>query len=101
MNTNQNLQSVVLQSKPKFQHDCDTCRYLGQSEGEDLYACPASFNVLGPTLIVRRSDEGPDYRSVPMAIFEKNLVRRTEGPEEFQVDSRMVLAYALAKATGL
>lgn len=45
---------------PKFQHDCNSCVFLGNYNGNDLYYCSQrSF----PTLIARHSDEGDDYTS--------------------------------------
>lgn len=44
--------------KPQFDHDCESCTFLGIFEGEDLYYCPHE-----PTVISRRSSDGPDYRS--------------------------------------
>lgn len=56
-------------SKPFYNHDCDQCHFLGTYsiqknslfEGNyDLYWCP-QHGI--PTVVVRWSDEGPDYSS--------------------------------------
>ena len=45
--------------KPRYEHDCDTCQFLGTYSGFDLYyhAEPRE------TVIARWSDYGPDYTS--------------------------------------
>lgn len=47
--------------KPAFTHDCACCKFLGTYQNHDLYFC-AQGGFL-PTLIARRSDDGPDYIS--------------------------------------
>jgi hypothetical protein len=51
---------------PPWQHDCDRCRYLGQTIGGgrivDLYVHDESDP---PTLIARFGSNGPDYLSTP------------------------------------
>jgi hypothetical protein len=44
--------------KPRYQHDCDCCEYLGQSFNYDLYFCGGE-----PTVILRYGDEGHEYCS--------------------------------------
>lgn len=54
----------------RFQHDCEQCIPLGQTERADLYFCPNE-----PTLIARHSDEGSDYASgIAFANFNPDLV---------------------------
>jgi hypothetical protein len=54
--------------KPKYQHDCDACTFLGQdSTGKyDLYYCPQG-GIL-PTVIARYGD-GDNYYSGLYARF--------------------------------
>ena len=52
---------------PQYQHDCDTCTFLGQYKNYDLYFCPQRGL---PTVIARWSDNGPDYTSG--MVFAKN-----------------------------
>lgn len=51
--------------RPMFVHDCDCCKHLGTvlvaGEYYDLYAHPNGS--LGPTLMARWGDNGPDYTS--------------------------------------
>lgn len=44
--------------KPRYEHDCTVCIYLGQHGTYDLYFCPNE-----PTIIARESSDGADYRS--------------------------------------
>ena len=30
-------------AEPKFEHDCDQCRFLGRLDGEDLYVCQGGY----------------------------------------------------------
>jgi hypothetical protein len=59
---------------PQWQHDCDRCRYLGQTIGggriTDLYVCGEVNRV--PTLIARFSSDGPDYYSTDPAYASAN-----------------------------
>ena len=52
---------------PKYTHNCERCRFLGQVEEEgkivDLYWCPSATDLHLDSLIARFSDEGPDYAS--------------------------------------
>lgn len=44
--------------KPRYEHDCATCTFLGRDGSADLYFCPN-----GPTVIARFSNDGSDYVS--------------------------------------
>jgi len=46
--------------QPRFDHGCPRCTFLGQWNEFDLYFCPQGSL---PTVIARRSSEGPDYTS--------------------------------------
>lgn len=52
---------------PKWKHDCDNCRFLGQTIGRhqlvDLYVCEWPQSKRPASLIARFSDDGPDYVS--------------------------------------
>jgi hypothetical protein len=69
--------------KPKFRHDCQTCRFLGHEIGCDMYFCKQHGM---PTVVVRFSDEGPDY---------------TSGLELAKFDARLAKAKSMAIAAGL
>ena len=62
--------------KPTFTHDCDKCRFLGTIPSAnhgtvDLYVCTNDADPLGPSLIARFGDEGPDYASQPEKIVRQ------------------------------
>jgi len=56
--------------KPRFTHDCDSCRFLGivdiNDGRHDIYVCETS--LLGPTLIARFGNDGPEYCSAPYSL---------------------------------
>jgi hypothetical protein len=58
--------------KPKFKHDCSGCKYLGTAKYDgkiaDWYVCNEGLD-LGASIIMRYSDDGPDYTSYPFEIF--------------------------------
>lgn len=66
--------------KPRYDHDCPACIYLGpfKYEGplstgltetfdDDLWYCPGT--ILGPSLIARHGSEGSHYTSMPHDVF--------------------------------
>lgn len=55
---------------PLFKHDCKNCRFLGSTMGVvsfDHYIHEGG--PLGPTLLARFSDEGPDYHAGPLRMI--------------------------------
>jgi hypothetical protein len=51
---------------PRFTHDCDACRFLGQFGRYDLWVCPQRSGVrTSGSLIARYGSDGPDYESIP------------------------------------
>lgn len=76
---------------PQHKHDCNRCVFLGRysfdgplSTGEtehfesDLYVCQSQ--ILGPSLLGRFSDDGPDYVSCPLELVERDEIARRENP---------------------
>lgn len=53
--------------KPKFEHDCSKCQYLGTGKYNrlecDFYVCQESNPFKTRTFIARFGNEGPDYSS--------------------------------------
>lgn len=75
--------SVSTEAKPKFEHDCSKCKFLGLFEfdgiymgnevklGYDLYTC---YGAGYRTFIARAGDSGPNYMSCPEDLLaEKNV----------------------------
>ena len=56
--------TTMKKPEPQFRHDCSACTYLGEFEGADLYHCPQHGM---PTLVARRSADGPDYSATMSA----------------------------------
>ncbi len=61
-----------MKSSPKYQHDCTSCIFIGQTIGGkvtvDLYYHGPNFLVSHGTLIARVSDEGSNYLSCPVEL---------------------------------
>jgi hypothetical protein len=55
--------------KPQFQHDCDSCDFLGCHGEFDLYCCPQA--LFGPSLIARYGNDGPEYCSMSKNVLKK------------------------------
>jgi len=47
---------------PRYTHDCDSCKFLGEHKQFDLYFCARCD---GGSVIARYGDNGPDYASAP------------------------------------
>lgn len=50
----------VVEINPRYEHNCNHCKFLGQHEEYDLYYCPQGGN---PTILARFSDKDQDYTS--------------------------------------
>jgi len=58
--------------KPKYQHNCDMCLFLGRYKKKyDLYVC-ARDNI-ADTVIARYNNDGPDYSS-GLIFAHQNLI---------------------------
>jgi hypothetical protein len=70
-------EGLPMEQIPKYEHDCETCRFLGRYRHDardyDLYFC-AHGGLLGGTVIARGSSEDWDNTSgIPSAlIFLRN-----------------------------
>ena len=54
---NSRLKPKALGFKPRFEHDCDKCKFIGQLENFDIYTCG------NRSIIARCSSEDSDYGS--------------------------------------
>jgi hypothetical protein len=50
-----------MNDKPRYEHTCSNCHFLGQMGKYDLYVCP--LGKVADTLVARFSSDGPDYMS--------------------------------------
>ena len=50
----------------QFDHDCNSCVFLGNYKEHDVYFCPK--DSFGGTLIFRYSSEGSEYCSSPVSV---------------------------------
>jgi hypothetical protein len=54
--------------KPRYQHDCEACTYLGRYADaaghiSDLYFCIQGLGAGLPTVVARHGDRGHEYTS--------------------------------------
>jgi hypothetical protein len=54
--------------KPQYAHNCDSCEFLGQYAGHDLYYCGKADSG---SVIARYSSEGSEYISYPVFIIRQ------------------------------
>jgi hypothetical protein len=89
--------------KPRYEHDCDNCDFLGRHEEYDLYYHPNRPEWYLPSVIARWSSDGPDYISglafVPQhsALFECYLRATRAGLVDGETAAR-VLTYIDGRA---
>lgn len=55
-------------TKPRFKHDCDSCDFLGQYNGYDLYFCARADSSMGGSVIARYGNDGSNYASSGMSV---------------------------------
>jgi hypothetical protein len=59
-------------TQPRFSHDCAKCQFLGIVCDQDLYICGARvIPGLGPSVVARFGNDGPDYTSMPWWLIEQ------------------------------
>lgn len=65
-------------SAPRFTHDCYSCTFIGQWQGQDVY-------THGDTILVRHGNDGPAYYSFEVKSYQ--VVRhyhRRNGDSHFE-----------------
>jgi hypothetical protein len=73
-----------MNEKPKFQHDCNVCKFLGTVVSDnltpgkpieyDLYYCVGGVPGLSGTCLARFGNEGPDYTSSLSSLIKLHTV---------------------------
>ena len=58
---------------PKFQHDCEKCRFLGHFHGHDIYICKAT-ELSYSNILARYGNDGPEYASDFLGHLQQKLV---------------------------
>ena len=83
----------------RYKHDCETCKYLGQSNDWDLYVCCYSDRAVIGTIIIRNGDKGGQYCSgIVFAVNAQNALN-----EDQLLDAKQIAwaeALKRAKAEG-
>jgi hypothetical protein len=85
------MENLTSNQKPKFKHDCDYCKFLGNFNGADLYFCDKIKQI--PTVLARFSNEPSDYKSG--LIFAKMSIKKG------LFDDHLAQAYMRAKSINL
>jgi hypothetical protein len=75
-------------AKPRYTHDCDVCIFVGHFERYDVHYCPRCD---GGSLIMRFSNDGPEYASMPIGGIAANP----------NAESILVKGLAFARAAGV
>lgn len=66
--------------KPRYEHDCDNCKFAGRYMQYDIWVHPPpdSFEAgLSGTFILRYGFDGPEYLSYPFEIIAQKLSTET------------------------
>lgn len=78
--------------KPKFAHDCETCKFLGHFYDHDVYTCDHS-------VVARYSDEPSEYSSMPASSLIDSL--GNESWAEDRAEMAMVAAITCQHLNGV
>lgn len=62
----------MIKVKPKFQHDCEDCVFLGHFMDHDLYW---AGHALFPGFVFRYGNKGPEYLTAGVLSQDKNPLR--------------------------
>lgn len=64
--------------KPQWKHDCTACTYIGSMH---MHNHTSDWYVCSDSVIARRSDDGPDYWSMPtdMVTDDRYLTANWDG----------------------
>ena len=82
-----------LRRKPRFNHSCDRCQYLGTFDGYDLYFCPGKDKCFD-TVLARYGNKDHKYLSgIPVAYSHSLDADYCLAP--------LRIAYLIAKDLGL
>ena len=80
-------------TEPRYEHDCDKCKYLGRWNEHDLWFCPQGSLGGKGSILARVSSEPADYQSIPVALLQDPELRTS-------VES-VYVGFAVARLRGL
>lgn len=90
-----------MKPSPRYTHDCNKCRFitaiLSGNDVEDWYVCDG----FDRSVIARRSNDGPDYWSMPTSMVNAHSVASHYGDESgqtFLMGKQIVAAHVLQLA---
>lgn len=65
--------------QPKFQHDCNTCRFIGHYFNHDVYICSSCPIIArysnGESIIARYGNGESDFASSDLSYFLKLIIK--------------------------
>lgn len=73
------------QSKPKFKHDCDKCKFLGHFLDHDVYIC----NEMRTSIIARFGDDPEENASTELKVLKQQIT----DPDHYVVVSNFELPF--------
>ncbi|MHA2427575.1 MAG: hypothetical protein ACXADB_06095 [Candidatus Hermodarchaeia archaeon] len=84
-------------NEPKFEHNCTGCKFLGHYLGYDVYICSpndpqSKASGLGTSILARFGNDGPDYASSPLSIFQR-MVENNENVKDSTVDPPVTMPF--------
>jgi len=68
--------------KPRFQHDCDNCIFIGHFHNHDVHICPHD-SLVGSFVIARYGNDAPDYASAPTCVIKAILEDKESKEDEY------------------
>ena len=81
--------------KPQWKHDCTACTYIGSMH---MHNHTSDWYVCSDSVIARRSDDGPDYWSMPkdMVADDRYLTANYDGVTAYS-HMRVLAQFMLTK----
>ena len=61
---------MAIPLKPRHEHDCESCRFLGQLAQYDIYVCPQGGH---PTIVARHGRDGEYFSGAEFELFDLGL----------------------------
>lgn len=75
-------------TEAKFVHDCESCDFLGHFFGHDVYL--HAYTSREPSIIARFGSDGPEYYSMPISLFSRQLMENQPIVYTGYEDNRLV-----------
>lgn len=92
-----------MKPSPRYTHDCNKCRFItaifGDDGVEDWYVCDG----FDRSVIARRSNDGPDYWSMPTSMVNPGRVASEYGgdPSQTFLVGKHIVAHHVLQLAGV